>query len=88
MGRGKALLILPYFGSFGPWFPLYLHSLAGQHTLDLLLLTDGTPPQLPANARRVDMTFDQFRERANARLGTPVLLTACATSATCGPRTD
>jgi hypothetical protein len=47
--RGKALLILPYFGSFGPWFPLYLHSLANQHTLDLLLLSDTEPPPLPPN---------------------------------------
>lgn len=74
MTRGKALLILPYFGSFGPWFPLYLHSLASQHTLDLLLLTDGRPPGLPANARLVEMTFDQMRDLANARLRTPVLL--------------
>jgi Family of unknown function (DUF6625) len=74
MIRASALLILPYFGSFGPWFPLYLYSLANQHTLDLLLLTDGAPPPLPANARRVDMTFDQLRDRANARLGTSVLL--------------
>jgi hypothetical protein len=74
MRRGKALLILPYFGSYGPWFPLYLHSLANQQTLDLLLVSDGQSPELPANARRVEMTFDQLRERATARLGTPVSL--------------
>jgi hypothetical protein len=72
--RGKALLILPYFGSFGPWFPLYLHSLANQHTLDLLLLSDTRPPGLPANARHVDMTFDRVRQMATTRLGTPVRL--------------
>lgn len=72
--RGKALLILPYFGSFGPWFPLYLHSLANQHTLDLLLLSDAEPPALPANARRVEMTFDQLRELAITRLATSVRL--------------
>jgi hypothetical protein len=72
--RGKALLILPYFGSYGPWFPLYLHSLANQQTLDLLLVSDSKPPALPPNARRVEMTFDQLRERAAARLGTPVRL--------------
>jgi len=72
--RGKALLIVPYFGSFGPWFPLYLHSLANQTTLDLLLLTDTAPTQLPPNARRVPLTLDQLRERANARLGTTVTL--------------
>ena len=72
--RGKALLILPYFGAFGPWFPLYLHSLANQRTLDLLLLSDVEPPELPPNSRRIDMTFDQVRELATARLGTAVRL--------------
>jgi hypothetical protein len=72
--HGKALLILPYFGSFGPWFPLYLHTLANQQTLDLLLLSDAEPPDLPPQARRVEMTLDQLRERATARLGTPVRL--------------
>jgi hypothetical protein len=74
MGRRKALLILPYFGSYGPWFPLYLHSLETQHTLDLLLLSDAEPPELPPNARRVEMTLDQVRELATARLDTPVRL--------------
>ncbi len=72
--RGKALLILPYFGSFGPWFPLYLHSLARQRTLDLLLLSDSRPPYLPANARHVEMTFDELRDLAAAKLRTPVRL--------------
>jgi len=72
--RGKALLIIPYFGSFGPWLPLYLHSLANQTTLDLLLLTDTAPPALPPQVRRVEMTFDQLRERAAARLSTEVSL--------------
>ena len=72
--RGKALLILPYFGSFGPWFPLYLHSLANQQTLDLLLLSDSRPSGLPANARHAAMTLDELRELAAARLATPVRL--------------
>jgi hypothetical protein len=72
--RGKVALIVPYFGAFGPWFPLFLYSLANQHTIDLLLLSDSKPPGLPSNARQVDMTFDQLRERANATLGTPVRL--------------
>jgi len=72
--RGKVLLIVPYFGSFGPWVPLYLHSLARQQTVDLLLLCDTEPPPLPANARRVAMTFDQVRALATARLRTTVRL--------------
>src|SRR3954470_787124 len=72
--RGQALLILPYFGSFGPWFPLYLHTLARQHTLDLLLLSDAVPPALPPNARRVEMTLDRLRDLATAKRGTRVRL--------------
>ena len=72
--RGKVVLILPYFGSFGPWFPLYLHSLRNQLTLDLLLLSDKPPPELPSNVQHVGMTLDEVRELATARLGTPVRL--------------
>ncbi len=74
MPRGRVLLVLPYFGSFGPWFPLYLHSLSNQQTLDLLLLSDARLPDLPANARHVEMTFDSLRALANSRLRTPVRL--------------
>jgi uncharacterized protein DUF6625 len=72
--RGQALLLVPYFGSFGPWFPLFLHSVAMQHTLDVLLLSDSEPPALPANVRRVEMTLDELRKLANAKLATPVRL--------------
>ena len=75
MKPGRALLILPYFGSFGPWLPLYLHGLEQQHTVDLLLLSNAAiPPRLPANVRVAPMTFDEFRRRASAVLSTPVLL--------------
>ena len=58
----------------GPWFPLYLHSLAKQRTLHLLLLSDVDPPDLPANARHVPLTFDPVGELATAKLQTPVRL--------------
>jgi hypothetical protein len=72
--QAPALVIIPYFGTFGPWFPLFLHSLACQHTLDLLLITDAACPPLPPNARRVQMTLAEVRELATARLGTRVRL--------------
>lgn len=72
--HGAALLILPYFGAFGEWLSLYLQSLAKQHTLDLLLLSDVEPPELPRNARRLPMTFDDLRKMANAKLGTEIRL--------------
>jgi hypothetical protein len=69
-----AILILPYFGTFGPWFPLYLQSLGKQRTLDLLLLTDAHPPPLPSNVRVIPFTFRELRDLANQKLPMPVLL--------------
>lgn len=72
--RARALVIIPYFGSFGPWFPLYLHSLTLQHTLDLLLITDSPAPPLPDRVRRLHMDIRQVRDLAQAKLGTSVNL--------------
>ena len=69
-----ALLIVPYFGTFGPWFPLYLHSLSHQSTLDLLLVTDAPTPPLPSNVRRAEMTLADLRALATDKLGVPVAL--------------
>ena len=71
---GKAAVVIPYFGKFGPWFPLFLDSLSRQSTLDLLLVTDAAMPALPANARRVEMTLAELRARAEETLQTRVHL--------------
>jgi hypothetical protein len=68
------LVIIPYFGTFGRWFPLYLHSLSRQSTLDLLLVTDAPTPPLPPNVRRVEMSIENVRDLATHKLGTPVAL--------------
>ncbi|WP_031555063.1 DUF6625 family protein [Parvularcula oceani] len=72
--KAKALLILPYFGAFGPWFPLFLHAVGTQHTLDLLLIGDTEPAALPANARFVPTTLEALRSRAETTLGLPLAL--------------
>jgi hypothetical protein len=68
------LLIIPYFGKLGRWFPLYLQSLAQQSTIDLLLITDSPPDDLPANVRLVRMEFADFRSLTTRKLRTPVAL--------------
>jgi len=68
----RVLLIIPYFGRFGPWFPLYLHSLSRQRRLDLLLVSDRLDHELPANARHMPMSLAELRERAADILQTPV----------------
>lgn len=74
--HSPAVLIIPYFGKFGPWFPLFLRSLGQQRTLDLLLLTDATTPPLPDNVHRVEMTLETVRALAEEKLQTQVSLFA------------
>lgn len=72
--RSPAVLILPYFGKFGPWFPLFLRSLSQQRTLDLLLLTDATTPPLPENVQLIEMTLATARALAEEKLKLKVSL--------------
>ncbi len=72
--KGKALLIIPYFGKFGPWFPIYLRSLAKQNTLDLLLITDADLTDLPGNVRLLKGTLSDLQAMAEEKLGTKVSL--------------
>ncbi|WP_369815870.1 DUF6625 family protein [Erythrobacter sp. QSSC1-22B] len=74
MKNARALLIIPYFGTLGPWFPLYIRSLSRQSTLDLLLISDDTPAWLPDNARRLEMSLSDFRTLAQQKIGSAVKL--------------
>jgi glycosyltransferase involved in cell wall biosynthesis len=58
-------LLIPYFGSFPPYFQLYLDSLRGNHNLTVILITDIdlTQFQAPPNLIEVKMTLDQLRVR-------------------------
>ena len=72
--KGRALLIIPYFGTFGPWFPIYLRSLANQNTLDLLLITDADLTYLPKNVRVLKSTLPELQAMAEEKFGTKVSL--------------
>lgn len=72
--RGRVLLIIPYFGAFGPWFPLFLHTISKQRTIDLLLVTDQELAPPPPNVRRLKMNLCQMRERASRRLNLSLAL--------------
>ena len=71
---GQALVIIPFFGVFGPWFPLYLRSLAQQSTLDLLLITDVEVDSLPRNVRLLRMNLADLERHAEMKLGSSVKL--------------
>lgn len=72
----KAILVLPYFGSWGPWFDLFLATAGRQDRLDVLLITNSSlPPRLPSNIYVIRSTLGDFQQFAEDTLGTRVALT-------------
>lgn len=66
----RCILILPYFGKFNNYFPLFLRSCGANPSIDFLVFTDDmTPYSYPTNVRVVPMTFDEFKANATKRLG-------------------
>lgn len=66
----SCVLILPYFGTFSNYFPLFLRSCGVNSSVDFLVFTDDTTPyDYPVNVRVVSMTFDEFKANAERKLG-------------------
>lgn len=66
----RCMLILPYFGKFNNYFPLFLRSCGANPSIDFLVFTDDTTPyDYPPNVRVVPMTFNEFRMNAERKLG-------------------
>lgn len=60
----KIALIIPYFGKFPNYFPLFLNSCRHNPTIDWLLVTDNADSYAyPENVRVIRMTFSELRER-------------------------
>ncbi|NMM95228.1 DUF6625 family protein [Bifidobacterium oedipodis] len=66
----KCVLILPYFGKFNNYFPLFLRSCGANPTYDYLIFTDNTDCYMyPNNVHIMPMTLDEFRANAAIKLG-------------------
>lgn len=66
----RCILILPYFGRFNNYFPLFLRSCGANPSIDFLVFTDDmTPYSYPTNVRVVPMTLDEFRTNAARKFG-------------------
>ena len=64
------MLILPYFGKFNNYFPLFLRSCGANPSFDFLIITDDANPYgYPTNVHVVRMTFDEFKTKAARKLG-------------------
>ena len=66
----KCALILPYFGKFNNYFPLFLKSCGYNPSYDFFIFTDNTESyNYPQNVHVVSMTLDEFRANASRKLG-------------------
>lgn len=66
----KCVLILPYFGKFNNYFPLFLKSCEKNPTYNWLIFTDCKEKyNYPKNVHVVDMTLQELKKRAEDKLG-------------------
>ena len=66
----KCVLILPYFGKFNNYFPLFLKSCGYNPSYDFLIFTDNTEfYNYPQNVHVVPMALNEFRANASQKLG-------------------
>lgn len=71
----KCVLILPYFGNFNNYFPLFLRSCGENPDFDWLIFTDCQKQyNYPNNVRRIMMTLEQVKETAERKFGFSVCL--------------
>lgn len=61
-------LIIPYFGKFKNYFDVFLKSFSYNPQFDLLLITDNNETYLyPSNVKKLNMSFEQFRELVQSK---------------------
>ena len=71
----RICIILPYFGKFPSYFPLFLQSCRYNPTIDWLLLTDITKEyDYPENVRVVPMEFSDLQARFQEKFDFPIVL--------------
>lgn len=69
-GEPSLCFVIPYFGAWPFWFPFFLESCRHNPTINWLFFTDcGTPPDLPANVRIMDMSYGSYCQYVSGRLG-------------------
>lgn len=75
MKNKKCVLILPYFGKFNNYFPLFLRSCGMNPDFDWIIFTDSQDQyDYPDNVHKVMMTLEEVKETAERKFGFPVCL--------------
>lgn len=73
--KKQCVLILPYFGKFNNYFPLFLRSCGANPSYDFLIFTDSTESyQYPSNVHVVPMTLEEFKAKAKEKIGFDVCI--------------
>lgn len=68
-------LILPYFGCFKNYFPMFLESCKNNPTIDWMIYTDSNERyEWPKNVHVTKITFDEFKRRIQANFDFPICL--------------
>lgn len=71
----KCALILPYFGRFPNYFPLFLRTVASNPSFDLLLFTDNEEQiDYPSNVRSIPSSLGEIKSRIEKHMGFEVCL--------------
>jgi hypothetical protein len=70
----RLALVLPYFGTFNNYFPLFMRSCAANPQYDWLLVTDQEIDGAPKNVRVISESFDAFRAGIQKNFGFPISL--------------
>ena len=70
----RILIIIPYFGKFPDYFPLWLKSIEYNKSIDFLIITDNKIEQKIPNLKVVNMTFDEIREYIQSKFSFKIYL--------------
>lgn len=66
----KIALIIPYFGEWPAWFPLYLRGCELNPVIDILFFTDCKIPEMsPSNVYFYPISFEKYKTRVSEALG-------------------
>lgn len=65
----KICMVIPYFGKWPEWFPLYLHSCSKVQKIDFFFFTDcGIPKTIYTNTKFVEISYEKYCEHVSAIL--------------------
>lgn len=71
----KIVFIIPYFGKFPQWFPMFLSSLQNIKSADFLILTDDRDVyDYPLNTKVIYTSFSEIQNSFKVKLGAKICL--------------